>query len=47
LSQEEVQEQVRAQLEEVLTSKEAIAENERRNKRVLEAIKAFGESILL
>ncbi len=39
-------EEVRDQLEEVLTSKEAVAENQKRNQRILDAIKAFGEGII-
>ena len=39
-------EKVKEQLA-VITSRKAIAENEKRNKRVLDAIKAFGEGILL
>src|SRR5262249_25518443 len=42
LSDEEVAEQLR----EVLTSKEAIAENEKRNQRIFAAIKAFGEDLI-
>src|SRR4029077_4509518 len=37
---------VAEQLEEVLTSEEAVAENEKRHMRILDAIKAFGEGII-
>src|SRR3990167_4206260 len=39
-------EEVKEQLEAVLTSKEAIEANEKRNNRVLDVIKAFGEGII-
>lgn len=39
-------EEVREQLEEVFASNEAIAENEKRNQRILDAIKAFGEKVI-
>ena len=39
-------EEVTYQLKEVLTSNEAVAENEKRNQRILNAIRAFGEGII-